>query len=352
MERWFLFSVLILFSLISVVTLSSVSVTRVPDQIISFLLAGCLFLVVSRLHFQSLVKKSWIFYIGLILLLTIPLLMDPIRNTHRWVFFLGFTLQPSQFAVPISSLFLIYVTQRYALSTLKGFLAALTTIALPATLILVEPDLGTALVFCLVQFLVLFVANLPWKYISLLAFGGLALAIFSWFFVLQPYQKQRITSFTSKEQHSSDTYNVTQAIIAVGSGGMYGKGLGKGSQSQLAFLPERETDFIFSAYAEEFGYVGTVLLICIYISLLFYIGYHLYHTELAKKMYLTGTFSLFLIQTSIHLLMNMGLSPVTGVTLPLVSHGGSSLLGFALLLSMSQTALTHQSNFKNTLHIS
>lgn len=353
MKQWFLFGILVLFSLVSTVTLSSIASDLAPTQLFNFLLAGALFYIVSKIPFQTMLQFSTAGYILLLCLLILPLLLEPIRNSHRWFSLFGIlTVQPSQLAVPLFGVFLSQLLSKYSIKKLTDLLIIIGFCIPPIVLILIEPDLGTTVIFTAVILSVLFIAGIPWKYILGLIAFGIVLSLIGWNYLLKPYQKSRVTSFINPSANEAASYNVDQALIAVGSGGLFGKGLGKGSQSKLKFLPERETDFIFASFAEEFGFLGSAVLIGMYVSLLYFFSYFIVRTQEKESLFLTAALSLFLFQTSIHILMNMGMLPVTGVTLPFMSYGGSSLLSFSLLLAISHSAISQRLPDRNALHIS
>jgi len=166
----------------------------------------------------------------------------------------------------------------------------------------------------------------------------------AWSLVLKPYQKQRITSFIKpSEDTRGASYNANQAMISVGSGQFFGRGLGEGSQSHLRFLPERQTDFIFASIAEEFGFIGSTLIIFLYLILvLFLLRMALTAREKSVILFIFITITVITLQTFVNIGMNMGLLPITGITLPLLSYGGSSILTLSGTLGIIQSALLGQ----------
>jgi rod shape determining protein RodA len=212
-------------------------------------------------------------------------------------------------------------------------------IAIPVGLIAKQPDLGTAVLVAIGGFLVLFFAGLSWKFMIGIgvAFGGMLPV--AWHF-LHDYQRQRVLTFLNPETDPLGTgYHIIQSTIAIGSGGVYGKGWLNGTQSQLDFLPERSTDFIFAAYAEEFGFIGALILLAVYLFIVtrcLYIasqGQDTFARLLAASLAVT-----FMVYVIINTGMVTGLLPVVGVPLPLVSYGGTSIVtlmaGFGILMSI------------------
>ncbi len=355
MRYWFLPALLTLFGLLSILTLSSIAPELAARQLLFFVVGGGIFLSVSRLSWKQIQSLSFVGYGVTVFLLTLTLLISlQTRNTARWITVGGlFALQASQLAVPLVGLYISTIAQNIKTMQLQNFLKLVASILLPAFLILIEPDLGTTVVYLIsVSVIFLFIPTNPRHIFSLAALGLIGI-IFSWSFILKPYQKQRLTSFV---QPTADTqgasYNANQAMIAVGSGQFLGRGLGEGSQSHLRFLPERQTDFIFASIAEEFGFIGSVLILTLYLLLvLFLIRIALNSRDQAKNAFIFSTITVLTLQTFVNIGMNMGLLPITGITLPLLSYGGSSILTLCGTFGIIQAALIEQKK-ELTLHLS
>jgi len=212
-------------------------------------------------------------------------------------------------------------------------------VAIPAVLLILQPDLGgAALLMGTWAIMVLFAGIRPSQIFALLSGVALVAAV-GWFFVFQQYQKDRVMTFIDPSLDPLRTgYNVTQAKIAIGSGGFLGRGLGDGSQSQLRFLPESQTDFVFAVIAEELGFIGVVLLFCAFMVLLWRM---LVVARMARDTFgaylCIGTFSVILVEVTVHIGANVSLMPATGVALPFVSYGGSSLLFSLVFLGLVQS---------------
>ena len=223
--------------------------------------------------------------------------------------------------------------------------------AVPAVLILVEPDLGTTIVYLLSIFVILFLEKTKKTHMALLVAAGMITITIAWFFVLEPYQKSRITSFISPTDSQGSGYNARQSLIAVGSGQTLGRGLGQGVQSHLRFLPERQTDFIFASFAEEFGFFGSSIVILLYTALIattLTIGRNANSRAEQLFCYVTATMTLF--QTGVNIGMNTGLMPITGITLPFFSYGGSSIITLLTMHGIVQSVHNTQKQ-KVTLHL-
>ena len=214
-------------------------------------------------------------------------------------------------------------------------------VAIPIGLVLREPDLGTAMLLALLAGSYVLVANIHTRTLLGLGVAGVAGVCGSWFFYLHDYQKERVLTFLNPERDPLGTaYHAIQSQIAVGSGGLLGKGFGQGSQSQLEFLPEQQTDFVFSVLAEEWGFVGVVVVMLLYLGLLVR---GLMIARASKDLFgaylALGLCGLFFWGPMVNIGMVVGLAPVVGVPLPLLSYGGSSLLtcliGAGLLMNIS-----------------
>lgn len=312
---------------LSIIVLRSVAPSLFPLYFLYLFLAVLVFYFLFQIDFEVISLFSRHFYIGSIILLLITLLIGQVtRGAVRWIPIGPLTIQPAEIVRPFLLVFFAnYLTEKEI--NLKRFLNAVGLLALPAFLILVQPSLGVA-VITVVGFVGVFLAtNVQKKYFLFAILVFMALAPILWG-ILAPYQKGRIISFINPSQDPYGTgYNAIQSMISVGSGKILGRGLGKGVQTQLAFLPEKHTDFIFAAVGEELGYLGAGLLL---LGGFFILSRLVYTVENASspaaRAYVSGFFLTLLVQTFVHVGMNLGLLPITGVPFPLVSAGGSSLL--------------------------
>jgi rod shape determining protein RodA len=319
-------------------------------QIYGVIIGAGAMVVAMSIDYRSLADKSHIFYIGLIVLLVAVMFVGSKQmGAQRWLDLGFFNLQPSEFAKAIIALVLAKLlgeSRRPVLSNNELLLACVIT-AIPLLLIVRQPDLGTAVTLLPVLLVITFAAGLPVKYLGAIAVIAILTAPVAWQFALQDYQKQRIETFLDPEQDARGAgYQQIQARITVGSGGMWGKGFREGTQGQLRFLPVAHNDFIFSVLAEEQGFVGVIVVLGLY---LFVIMRTLEAAKLAKDRlgsYLVlGVLSTFTFQVIYNITMSAGLAPVKGLTLPLMSYGGSSMIatlaGFGLILNVRMRRFTN-----------
>ncbi|MBP7774378.1 FtsW/RodA/SpoVE family cell cycle protein [Candidatus Woesebacteria bacterium] len=350
MRSWILPAVYVFLGIVSCITLSSVAPTLAQKQLQAFVLGGVLIAALSQLPFSLFLRLRWPLYILNILLLVLPLFVfASTRNTHRWIDIGGLTYQPSQTA-GLLALGVILITLTSAREITMGTISKILLLAaIPIGLVFAAPDLGSAVLVAVTLLSPLFFVSLKWTRIVPFIVLGLLGVVIAWFFFLAPYQRERLLVFIGGEK--TENYNAHQALIAVGSGELLGRGIGKGVQSHLRFLPERQTDFIFASFAEEFGFIGCSVLIGTYLILIIFLWYiSAYVHTLAGKLWMLSTAVLFLVQVSINIHMNLGLLPITGVTLPFMSYGGSSIVALSLLLGINQQ-LVLTSEKKVTLHI-
>lgn len=289
---------------------------------------------------------AWIYVAVVASLVLVWFLGISVQGSTRWIDLGFFRLQPSEFA----KLAMVIIMAKFldqAGEKIKNFQYVLLSglyIGIPALLILIQPDLGTSLILFLTWLGMLFCSRINRRHIAVLLLGGVVLSVFSWFFVLRDYQKNRIYTFIDPASDPQGRgYNVIQSIIAVGSGSVTGRGVGRGLQSQLKFLPERQTDFIFASTAEELGLLGSVFLLSMFGIIFSRLIRAAKHARDNFGMYLVlGVFFMLLSQMVINVGMNMGMVPATGIPLPLLSYGGSSLLTTMMALGLVQSIVARQ----------
>ena len=284
---------------------------------------------------------SWsygIYAVAILLLFVISQTGSTVRGARSWSNFGFASFQPAEFAKVALILALARFCYRYPPHTLKHLVYGLALSGVSMLLVLLQPDLGTTLVFGVIMLAVLIVSGTPGKYIASLVGTGLLLLPVAWSF-LKPYQKNRLLVFLDPTIDPQGAgYNVIQSRIAVGSGGLFGKGFLHGTQSRLHFLPEPHTDFIFSVFSEEFGFIGGVLILILFAFLFWRILSIAFHAKDLRAKYLcVGVAAWIWFQVMESIAMSMGLAPVTGLPLPLISYGGSSLLMEAVALALVQS---------------
>ncbi|MBI4272250.1 rod shape-determining protein RodA [Candidatus Uhrbacteria bacterium] len=305
--------------------------------------------ILSFIHYNFFRSTSAILYlISCASLLAVLFFGDVIRGTRGWISFGPITFQPVELCkvsliLALASYFSSHTKQVHQLRhiLISGMIAAL-----PVGLVLLQPDIGSASILFFIWCAMILVSRIQKKYIIGLFVVGMIATVCAWFFVLQDYQKDRIITFVNPTLDVRDRgYNVRQAMIAIGSGQMFGKGLGSGSQSQLRFLPEAQTDFIFSVIAEEMGLFGVFLILAawtLFFLRLFYLM-KISHDDFSQFT-LFGISMLFFAHVSINIGGNLGLLPLTGIVLPFLSYGGSALFMACAAIGIVQSIKLHTSS--------
>lgn len=307
-----------------------------------FLLVGLLFMLAVQYldrHFWR--NASVLLYGAIIILLLGVLIFGAIRQGTQGWFDLGIvSFQPAEFAKIIIILFLATTLEKldFDIANWRHLVLLALVLAIPLFLIALQPDFGPVITILATGGVMIFFTGLEKKQLLILFLAGVLIAASGWLVILRDYQKERIMTFLNPQSDPLGSgYNVRQSIVAIGSGGFWGRGLGRGTQSQLKFLPEQKTDFIFASIAEELGFVGAGAVMALYIFMLWRIYLLMRRgADLFSSFFLLGVFTYFLAQTAVNIGMNMGLLPVVGVTLPLVSYGGSSLVMSYLSLGIVQ----------------
>jgi rod shape determining protein RodA len=305
-----------------------------------FLMGFCLFVFVISFDYQELLSLNYPFYVLIVTLLLIAFFIgDKAGGAQRWINLGFFKLQPSE---PAKLMLVIALASFYSRKevvegySIKQLVVPVILTAIPFVLILLQPDLGTALMLGIIFVSMTVFVKLRVSTYAIMGSLALGLGAFAWEQLLKPYQKQRIQTFLNPEKDPmGHGYQIVQSKIAVGSGGTFGKGYMEGTQGHLHFLPERHTDFAFSVWGEEWGFVGSLIFLGIYFLLLLW-GIHvaMYAKDRFGVLLAFGIVTLIFWQAVINLLMILGFLPVVGIPLPLVSYGGSSLLTTLLALGI------------------
>ncbi len=290
-------------------------------------------------HFYS--YANYLYLIAVLLLISVLVFGQTINGTRGWFGLFGFGLQPVEFVkiVLIVCLARYFAKVSVAARPMRHLVLSGIFTAILIGLVLIQPDLGSAALLFAVWVLFLVATNIPRKY--LLAIFGTLIILFgvSWQFIFKDYQRERLSTYL-KPSASSTNYNVKQAIIAVGAGGMSGRGLGFGSQSQLKFLPEANTDFIFAVIAEELGLIGVIVIFSCFGLLLFrFVSNVSRSRNYFGSLIIIGGVGLIFIEMFINIGMNMGILPVIGIPLPFVSYGGSALIAHLALVGIMHSVV-------------
>jgi rod shape determining protein RodA len=302
-------------------------------QLIRFIFSILLFFIVSLVSIKFWLGASYyIYFISLLLLISVNFFGNTGMGAQRWINFGLFNLQPSElikFTIILALARYFHAEKDLNLwASIKNFIIPIILILLPAYIIFLQPDLGSSLILIIASLTILFVIGLSIWFFVFSGLLAIVIAPFVWLFLLYDYQKSRILTFIDPLRDPlGDGYHIIQSKIALGSGGLFGKGFLNGSQSHLNFLPEMQTDFIFTLLAEEFGIVGTLALLTLFILLIFYT---LIIGLLCKSRYACFTAIGISINIFYYVFINTamvsGLIPVVGVPLPLVSYGGTSMI--------------------------
>ena len=307
-------------------------------QVMWIALGVMIMLVLSRVNYHVILDQAPILYmIGLAALVAVLLVGHTRFGAKRWLPVLGDFFQVSELVkliiiVVLARFFSEVRTDRLLLSDL---IKAGVLVGVPVGLILLQPDLGTAMVLVPVAAVGAFLAGLQWKHaLVIVALGAMLLPV-GWHF-LKPYQRSRVTTFLRPEDDPRGSgYQILQSKIAVGEGGFWGKGLGNGSQNQLGFVPVRYSDFILAALAEELGFAGVVVTLVLYMALLLRLVQNAQHAKDRAGMFLImGVTAAIGFHVLVNAAMVIGLMPVTGIPLPLMSYGGTATLFVFLALGL------------------
>jgi rod shape determining protein RodA len=293
---------------------------------------------VSLFDYHALLGRVFYLYIGCIaLLVTTAVIGNKVFGSTRWIHVAGFTLQTSEFVKIVLILLVAKCLADIKVETLEwrdvGKLAAL--VGVPMVLVMKEPDLGTALTYIPILVCGILMAGLRWKYLLLIA-SVLVITLPIGYHFLKPYQKNRLVSFIYPDRDPRGTgFQVIQSKIAVGNGGMWGRGAKESSQTHLGFLPVPHTDFIFSSFAEEHGFIGIVIALVLYFLLIMQIVQNAQTATDKAGLYLCmGVAALLLFHVLVNVGMVIGRMPITGIPLPLMSSGGSNTWSIFLMLGL------------------
>ena len=307
-------------------------------------------LVFARLDYRLLGTFSYGLYIAIIAMLVfVDVAGEAAYGSRRWILIGGTQVQPSEIAKLVVIIMLAkYLSDRQeSMNSLRTFAGSIAIVALPGAMVFAQPDLGSSLVFAAIWLGMVVVAGANWKHIFGLIGAGLVAVPFVFLGLVSDYQRERIHLWLDPERDPLGAgFQALQARIGIGSGGVFGKGLTHGTQTQLDYLRTQTTDYIFSVLGEELGFLGAMVLFLLF-ALLLWRG--LRAAELSRDMFgrllATGIVASILLQTFINVGVNVGLLPVTGIPLPFVSQGGSSLITLFIALGILQSILLRHRPF-------
>jgi rod shape determining protein RodA len=340
---WLLILPVAILVVVSLTTLLSLSPSLFFNQFFTLILGIIAFVFFSQLPYDSLKPLAVPIYIVAFVLLSIVLIIGfESHGAVRWISVFGFSVQFSEILKPFLAIALASFLSTQSNTSWRSFFLSLMLLGPLFLLLAFQPDLGNALIYILVTLIVLLVYGFPLLWFAVVALPFVAASPLLWH-ALHDYQKQRLLTFINPMSDPLGTsYNVIQAVIAVGSGMLMGKGLAQGTQSGLRFLPERHTDFIFATLSEGMGFVGAFIVIACFIFLCFRI-YTIFQRsdDTFAKVFTACAFGLVLVHFFMNIGMNVGLLPIVGVTLPFVSYGGNSLLANLIMLGILSSISTH-----------
>ncbi len=345
---WKLWLAMLAVSLFAVVAIRSASATAIPGAPYHYVKSQLIFVVLGNLaiacslifDYRLLLRLTKpIYLLNLGLLAAVLLVGKAAGGAQRWVNVAGFRLQPSEFAkVFIIIVFAHWLETQAGRTNVKSFLLSGLLVVVPMGLILIQPDLGTSLVFLALFFGMMYASGAKQKYLIVLIIIGLMLLPVVWKYVLEDYQRGRLLVFLNPEApeyRATGGYQVVQSMIAIGSGGLFGQGFMQGTQNTRNFLPEQHTDFIFSVVGEEFGFLGALGLIAAFLFMFQRIlAIAVEAKDLFGRLASIGVLVLMLFQVFVNIGMTAGIMPVTGLPLPFVTAGGSSYLAFSMAMAI------------------
>lgn len=295
------------------------------------------FVAIQKVHYMTILRYAPYLYAGAIVLLIGVFFTRPVKGAHCWYDLYFFKFEPSEIAKPILIVTLAhYLMYRDSYKTIKGLIAPLVLAMVPLVLILKQPYLGGAMSFAPVIFVMLFAAGARWWHLALTCFAGGCGMFVMWHTIMHAYQKKRILAWLYPEQYQlGEAWQQLLSQTAIGSGGFWGKGWGLSSQNNLHLLPEKHTDFIFAVVSEEGGFItAALLLVLIFVAALSGLGIAARTREPAGRLIAVGCVTIFCSQVLINTCVTLGLMPTTGLTLPFVSYGGSSMVSSFILLAL------------------
>jgi rod shape determining protein RodA len=330
-------------------------------QLVWIAISSVFFLIASQIDWRFLKRSDvlvGLYALSCIVLLALFAVGQVHKGAQAWFSFGGFSFQPSD---PVQLLVILilakYFTRRHIeIANFRHIIISGIYTFIPFALILIQPDMGQAMMIFFIWLGMVIVSGIPKRYLAALFLIGIAAFTMLWFYGLKEYQKHRLITFVNPLLDIRGSgYHAYQSMIAVGSGELFGKGVGYGTQSRLKFLPEYQTDFVFAAYAEEWGFFGVLILFALYGIVIWRIlDTAMLGATNFETLYACGLAVYFMVHFIVNVGMNIGVMPVTGVTIPFMSYGGSHLLtefiGLGILMGMrAYRRPTHRDNIHNEL---
>jgi len=336
---------LVTFGLISIYSSGGEELTNFKRQILWLAIGFFLMLFVSFLDYRVLKNYkgpvTTLYIFSLLLLIGLFIFGTEVRGATSWYHFGPVSFEPVELTKIVLILLLAkYFSMRHIeMYRVRHIIVSGIYVFLAAGLVFMQPDIGSVLILISIWFGVMVMAGIRIKHIAALAVIGAIVLSAAWLFAFQDYQKDRLISFVNPQSDPRGSgYNVLQSVIAIGSGGVWGKGIGEGTQTQLGFLPEARTDFIYAAIVEEMGLVGGVmLLLCFVFFIRRVMNISKYSVNNFTRLVAAGFSVMLISQILINIGMTLGLLPITGIPLPFVSYGGSSLISLFLMLGILQS---------------
>ena len=349
-DWWLLLFIVLLMAYGLVILHSAGGWILVKKQMVRLTLGLFVMIVFAQIKPEKLAGITpWLYILTVILLIAVFFFGVQSKGAQRWLK-IGIRFQPSELAkLTIPLVLAWFYRYRILPPNFKSIMISLLILMIPVLLIFKQPDLGTAILVAVSGLFVLFLAGLSWKYIAGGVVAVAAAAPVLWLFFMQEYQKKRVLTFLNPENDTLGSgWNIIQSKIAIGSGGLFGKGWHNGSQTQLDFLPEHSTDFILSVLSEEFGLLGVSLLLILYLAIIFRCLYISARSKDTFNRLFAGALSLtFFVYVFINAGMISGLLPVVGVPLPLVSYGGTSIITLMAAFGMIMSVYNHRKLLKS-----
>ena len=334
-----LFISMIFLMIFGILNLYSVSKELIIKQIVWDTMAIIVSLIIYSLK-ENLIKKMIIplYFLSVLLLFLVLIFGTRVYGSIRWFRFFGISFQPSE----LSKFALILLLGLILLKRdFKAFILSIVVVAIPVALILKEPDLGMSILHLFIWFMMLLFSGISFKFILPLVGTGISMMPIVYFFLLEDYQRARVLSFLNPEKYARGAaYNVIMSKNAVGSGGIFGRGFLISPAVNWKYVPKMETDFIFSAIGEQFGFIGSIFVLVLFLIILIRVFATLkYFKDDFWRLVSIGILSVFVFHVFENIGMNIGIMPVTGVPLPFLSYGGTSTLIFGIMIGLLLKAL-------------